>query len=339
MELWEAIGALARLAPSPHNTQPYRLRPHRHTSAADIVLDCERLLPDEDPGNAYVLSAFGVFAACLERSGLALGYRVDIQPCAHVDGVLLRRDAGLLVVGRVQVRSEPSDERHAGTSLLALRRTSRLPYRPVPVDCAHRRLFADIAKSAGHTWIELSRPQDVELILRRNADAVIDSLQNKREREEMRGWHRLGPTPTHGDGLWQAPMNQPAWMLDAAFRAPRIFAVHPMRALARRRYVDTQAGTQHVAVICGDFATWQHRIEAGRMLFELWMAMAETDVYMHPFGSLLTNPTHARWVHRELGARDAWLILRFGYSDPPPAAPRLASILLPPTARTMEVPS
>ncbi|HEY4176849.1 MAG TPA: hypothetical protein VGM90_08460 [Kofleriaceae bacterium] len=342
---WEAVGALARLAPSPHNTQPYRLRP-RHgrrgsdgmrapdideCAEADIVLVCERLLPDEDPGNAYVLSAFGVFAACLERAALALGYAIAVEPCAEIDGAALRRNGGLLVVGLATLTSRAvstAEPRPAEASLLSLRRTSRLPYHPREVDKTHRRWFADIAKSAGHGWIELSRREDVDLVLRRNADAVIDSLQSTPEREEMRGWHRLGRTPAHGDGLWEEPMNQPAWMLDAAFRVPRVFAIEPMRTLARRRYLQTQRGTPHIAAICGDFATWSERIAAGRMLFDLWMAMAETDVYMHPFGSLLTNARHARWVAQTLGVRDAWLLLRFGYSETPPAAPRLASIVM-----------
>jgi hypothetical protein len=168
----------------------------------------------------------------------------------------------------------------------------------------------------------------VATVLQRNAVAIIDNLQDSREREEIRGWHRLGDTPRTGDGLWQQPMNQPAWQLRAAFAVPWLFACEPVKTLAIRRYLRTQRGTRHVAVIGGPFGTWSEQRAAGRMLFELWMVMAAADIYMQPFGSMLTNPHHARWVEDALGVAQPWLILRLGYSDRPPAAPRLATIVL-----------
>src|SRR5262245_56216658 len=124
MESWQAIGELARLAPSPHNTQPYRIRP-RGTDEAELVLLCDRLLPDEDPGNSYVLSAFGIFASTLEHAGRATGHAVMVEPVDDVDGRSLSR-TGSIVVGRARLEPATTDPEVA--SLLALRRTSRLPY-------------------------------------------------------------------------------------------------------------------------------------------------------------------------------------------------------------------
>src|SRR5437016_1507707 len=81
---WDAIGALARFAPTPHNTQPYRIRP-RDSTTAELVLLCERLLPHEDHGNAYVLAAFGTFAAALEHAARACGFTAEVTPCDTVD--------------------------------------------------------------------------------------------------------------------------------------------------------------------------------------------------------------------------------------------------------------
>ena len=64
------------------------------------------------------------------------------------------------------------------------------------------------------------------------------------------------------------------------------------------------------------------------MLLEFWLAMAQRDIVMHPYGSMLTNATHAAAVAKRFGVDDCWLIFRFGYSPTPPPAPRLASILL-----------
>lgn len=322
---WNEIGELARLVPTPHNTQPFRIRP-RPDGGADLLLVCERLLPAEDPGNAYVTSAFGLFAMALERAGRSLGHEIAVTPIEHFDASTLDRHSGTLVIGTAT--RQPCAPAPVEGELIALRRTSRLPYHPRPITPGVLEFLCDVAAGAGQELTILSEPATVQAVLRRNAEAIIDNLQDRDEREEVRGWHRLGATPIHGDGLWQQPMNQPAWQLELAFRAPRVLTFSPLREFAINRYLRTQAGTQHVALIEGPFETWQDRITAGGALYALWLAMAEAGVYMHPFGSMLTNPVHAAWVAREFAAPKTWLILRLGYSDPPPRSPRLASIVV-----------
>lgn len=324
---WDAIGDLARLAPSPHNTQPYRIRP-RSEREAELVLLCDRLLPDEDRGNLYVLAAFGVFQAALERAGRACGYAVAVAARDELDGASLVRTSGSVVVGTawLEPSAEPHDPTHA--SLLTLRRTSRLPYHERSIGRATLAELGRVARTADHHLLVVSEPAFVQRMLERNAHAIVDNLQDSREREEIRGWHRLGATPSIGDGLWQQPMNQPAWQLRAVFTVPWLFALQPVRSLAVARYVRTQRGTRHIAFLDGAFSTWPELVAAGRMLFELWLAMAASDVYMQPFGSLLTNPRHAAWVAQQTGLERVWLLMRLGFSDPPPAAPRIASIVL-----------
>jgi hypothetical protein len=325
MQPWDAIGDLARLAPSPHNTQPYRIRPLDERTA-ELVLVCDRLLPAEDRGNAYVLSAFGIFIATLEHAGRAHGFAVTVTPRAELDGAALTPASGPIVVGHAELAATAPDG--DARRLLELRRTSRLPYHDRAVAPATLAWLDQIVTQAGHAWVATTDPSQIARLLRRNAHAIVDNLQDPAECEELRRWHRLGRTPLYGDGLWQAPMQQPAWQLRAAFTAPWLFTVEPVRTLAVRRFVHGQAGTRHVAAIGGPFATWSEQIAAGCLLFELWLAMAEAGVYMQPFGSLLTHPHHAQWVAADFGIAAPWLVLRFGYSNPPPAAPRLASIVM-----------
>ena len=56
--VWDGIGDVARLAPTPHNTQPFRIVP-RGPRNADLVVVRDRLLPREDHGNLYMAAAFG----------------------------------------------------------------------------------------------------------------------------------------------------------------------------------------------------------------------------------------------------------------------------------------
>src|SRR5688572_24762829 len=50
MAAWRAVAQLARLAPTPHNTQPFRIRPI-DARTAEIVALSDRFLPAEDRGN------------------------------------------------------------------------------------------------------------------------------------------------------------------------------------------------------------------------------------------------------------------------------------------------
>ena len=50
--IWEEILDVARWAPSPHNTQPWLLRPLSR-EAAELYAPRERLLPVEDPDGRF----------------------------------------------------------------------------------------------------------------------------------------------------------------------------------------------------------------------------------------------------------------------------------------------
>jgi len=325
MPVWESIASLARLAPTPHNTQPFRILP-RDDRTADLVALTERFLPREDHGNLYVGSAFGIFAATLERAARQFGHILTVTPEVDLDPAALTDRGPRVTLGKAAITGtcEPQPQ----FPLLDARRTSRLPYHDRPVDPQALAALGDVAAAHGHRFIAYDDPAVVRPLLRLNAEAVIDNLQLDDEREEIRGWYRIGKTPQFGDGLWQTPMNQPAWELRAAFIAPSVFRLPGLRHFAIHRYLLTQRGTRHIALVCGRFRAWQELYVAGRMLFDLWMEMARLDIYMQPMGSMLTNPIYSTEIARRFSVDDCWLVVRLGYSDPPPRAPRLETIVI-----------
>ena len=320
---WAQIDTLARLAPTPHNTQPFRIRPldERH---AEVVVLANRLLPREDHGNLYMASAFGILAEAVRLAGLHHGLVVRVLPSDGIAPATLH-ERPRTTIGRIDIVGvcTPSDQR----ALLEARRTSRLPYHDRLVSRDTVEALAIVAARHDHRLLAFDDAATVRWMMRRNVDAVIDNLQLDDERDEIRGWYRTGTTPAIGDGLWVEPMNQPSWELQTAFAAPRVFALPGVRQVASARYLRTQRGTRHVALVCGAFRTWPELVAAGHMLLDLWLEMSRRGVYMHPMGSMLTNPVYARAVSRRFGVDDCWLALRFGYSDPPPRAPRLSTIL------------
>lgn len=286
----------------------------------------ERLLPREDHDNLYVAASFGTFAASLEHAARHFGRALRVTPVARLETATLEQQGPEVLVGHAEltgaVTAEPAD-------LLRARRTSRLPYHDRATAPEALSALARISQDSGHRFLHYDQPYVVPSLLRLNAEAIIDNLQLADEREEIRGWHRLGETPEHGDGLWQEPMNQPAWELWSAFAMPSAFKLPGLRRFAVARYLTTQQGTRHVALICGRFQAWPDLYQAGRLLLGLWLQMANDGVYMQPMGSMLTNPHYVAEIARWFGCDDCWLVVRLGYSDVPPRAPRLENILVP----------
>lgn len=322
---WCAIANLARLAPTPHNTQPFRIRPIDATTAEIVALG-ERFLPEEDHGNRYVASAFGIFAATIELAAASLGVQVTIVPAEAIDVAGLHHASSPTTLGTARIAGSmvPSGD----ASLLDLRRTSRIPYTDRLVDAEIWTSLRAIAASRGHRLLEYHDRDVVDETLRLNVDALIDNLGLVREREEIRRWYRTGPTPQFGDGLWERPLNQSVFEIRSAFGSPGFFHLPVIRQLATRRYLETQRGTRHIVLLCGAFETWPELVTAGRALFGIWIEMARQGVYVQPMGSMLTNSVYAAKIAERFAVKDCWLVMRAGYSDVPPLAPRLESILV-----------
>jgi hypothetical protein len=107
------------------------------------------------------------------------------------------------------------------------------------------------------------------------------------------------------------------WM----FRIPGIY--HMVRAL----YEHSMRGTRTVAWISGPFEKHDEWDNTGRMLARLWLTMTKHGVYLHPFGSVITNAKSHKLMadHFANSERkdDLWLLLRLGHSDVPPQAHRM----------------
>jgi len=85
-----------------------------------------------------------------------------------------------------------------------------------------------------------------------------------------------------------------------------------------------------IGYIAGDFWEPESAFRSGQFLMRFWLETARHDLYIHPYGNLVTNKSAASWLSNETGVRNIWLIFKIGFSAEPPKSYRrsLEEILL-----------
>ena len=86
-------------------------------------------------------------------------------------------------------------------------------------------------------------------------------------------------------------------------------------------------GVRQLGWIEGPFSNPHDYIEAGRTFMSIWLFFTQRGVYLHPFGTVITNPrSHEQFVKKagihESETSMTWMLFRFGYSKKPPKALR-----------------
>jgi Nitroreductase family len=81
-ELWRELLDDARWAPSPHNTQPWRLRVIAEREA-ELLYDPARLLPNTDADGRFMTATFGIFVEAIVVAAAARGHDLAVGYDGH----------------------------------------------------------------------------------------------------------------------------------------------------------------------------------------------------------------------------------------------------------------
>ncbi|HCX85585.1 MAG TPA: hypothetical protein DHV14_10725 [Micrococcales bacterium] len=333
---WDDVLAQVRRYPSPHNSQPMKVRvTSQHT--ADVFYDLDRGLPAESFGIPFAHVCAGVFLHALGVVAGAHGWRVeedlDLTPMDFDAADRAHR------IGTVRLVARAIDaEAAADGEAFVRRRTSRRPYDGRLVDDDVLAGAAVIAAEAGHTLGVTAQPDDVRALVRINQRTLFDDLRNDAVHAEILQWLRYSEreAAATGDGLSAATMLMPGGVLRFAMRHRGLWEAPVIGSLIKAVYLRTMRGVPQLAWLTGPFADERDYLEAGRTFLRIWLHLERSGVVLHPLGTVITNPTsHAALVER-LGIREengemAWMLVRIGYSPRPPLAHRrdVAEMLLP----------
>lgn len=325
-DVWHRIATVAHRYPSPHNSQPMRLRPVDATTA-ELYYDLARGLPAEPGGASFGFVCAGVLIELVAIVAHDLG--LTLQTSLRGEDLRFDGPDRLQHIGTVRLhRSEPTPV-DLDPALIALRRTSRVPY-------AHRRLPAPLidelaaeAAAAGHRWSDTCEPAHIRAIMRINQRTLFDDVANDAVRAELATWLRYTERDAArtGDGLSARCLRLPGPVLRSVVRHHRWWSRPLPEAVARWLYLRSMRGVCQLAWITGPFDTNPGRVAAGRLLIRLWLRLTAEGAVMHPFGSVITNRrSHRRFVDT-VGERAAdgttWMLMRVGYSATPPRSHRL----------------
>jgi hypothetical protein len=260
------IVELACLAPSVHNTQPWRW--HAGGRTLELLADRDRMLPVADPQGRNLAISCGAALHHAQVAARAMGWRPAVTR--------LPEGPGPPVMARIELTpaSAPAD---SDEQLLALRTrcTDRRRFTSWPIPAGKLHALANAARLWGGTAVPVTDPRDrvrVELLVNRALDRQRSDLAVM---GEQRLWLDHGPF----DGVPTEVVPPPEEQSGLGDR----FNV-PVLASTNRQTVEVSDG---VLVLCGasdDDAAW---LQTGEALSALWLAATRDGLAVVPLSQVI----------------------------------------------------
>lgn len=328
---WPEILELARWTPSPHNTQPWKIR-RLDDRRVEVLLDPTRALPDEDVTGCFVLAALAMYVEALRILAANRGLGLSVR---DLDAEAVRRAStrqgegegeGLVHYATVELEEGEVLEPRFGDAVFLSRRTSRLEPSDDPIPPEILVELEALATPLGYALHLLEDRDTVRALMRLNLDAVTEDLTTPAYRDEITRWFRYGRghEKETRDGLSARCMNMPPRELRllstfaGLAKWPIVGAI--VRALYRRRL----GAVPRLMILSGPFLDAESAVQAGTCLMRLWLGLERHGFRIHPFGNLITNRKANRALRDRTGIEDPWIVFRVGRTAEPPRSERLA---------------
>ncbi|SDF40378.1 hypothetical protein SAMN05216553_101465 [Lentzea fradiae] len=301
----ETALATAALAPSVHNTQPWRFRVRR--DRIELHPDPSRKLSATDPEDRELRLSCGAALFNLRLALQSMGVRplVSMLPGQDAPGALAVVRRG----GTLQI----DDEHRALLGAVPRRRTNRRPFLDRAVDPRQRHALVRAAELE-RSWLHvISTPQERAQLKRFVQEAHQIQLHDAAVQAELAAFtgHRPGATdgiPPQSAGV--RPAAQDEW----AFRDFQGPERHPGK--------DYESDPL-VVVLCSFYDGPLGDLQAGQAMQRVLLTATTRGLS----ASFLSQPVEVRRVREDLrrslgGMLVPQTVLRLGYSTPVPPTPR-----------------
>jgi hypothetical protein len=328
VSVWRKLLETARYAPSPHNVQPWRLR-ILSDEAAELLIEKRRTLPKEDPTGSFIILSMGVFIEALAIVAVNSSLKLDFALCqpasCFTPDQIAKAEGELLPFARLSLNKTAARvDAKLDNTLFHKRRTSRVSFSSQPIPNEAVAALAKLAREWGQTYQQVTDPEIIEKILDRNIAAVFEDLNVPAYHDEIVEWFRFTDRSSRQtrDGLDYRCMNSSRLSFWLAARTPHLMQLPLTGALLKKIYRTQLGHVPAIGILAGPFWEPESAFETGRFLMRFWLELAKHDLYIHPYGNLVTNQAAAEMTLKVLGVPQIWLIFRIGFSKEPPRSYR-----------------
>ncbi|KAA0693296.1 hypothetical protein DTW90_25935 [Neorhizobium sp. P12A] len=239
---WQTIATFAHKAPSPHNTQPFRLR-IVDASTVEIVFVPRRGLWVADPAARFTWLTAGIFAEICSIAAHSLGYelqtRFDHTPM-YTNGDLETPQT----VAELRLIKTDKQVTDIDAGLILKRHTSRLPYDGTACPPA---IIAELKAEAarlGHSFETRNDSETIKWVVELNKQALFHDLDDDRLRTELVKWLRFDAREEDllNDGLSARCLTFNGTLLRSFFLQHRFWTMPGVRHLVGAVYGTTMKG-------------------------------------------------------------------------------------------------
>lgn len=323
--IWNELLDYARWCPSPHNVQPWKLKVISETEA-QLFYEPKRVPIVVDGTAAFTIAGMAMFIECLNISAHPYGYKViaehENEQGMTTDSEEIKPFAKLYLV-------KTNEKADYDRELIKKRKTSRLQYDGRILSPEIVTALTAVANRHGQSFTFSNSEELTDYCINLNNESVLFRAEEKAAREEMISWIRCTDQEAaeKKDGWWYKCTGFSGRMLGNFFRHNERFQSKFMKKKSLRMLNRSMNGTKNIAWISGAFSTRQDWVKAGTMLQQMWLEMTKHNVYMHPFGPIITTAASKEKFMQKINFSEdesrLWFLVRLGYSKDPPRSFRL----------------
>ena len=317
IEQLRTVTQFAALAPSVHNTQPWRFTADDHT--IEVRADEERLLDVLDPNARQLHISCGIAIEFARLAVRALGYDCVVRLLPHADGEPAQSDKQLLATITVGHPMPTTPSEHRLIDAIPRRYTDRGPYDARPLPSQLLSTLRDAAAERG-CWLRvLDRPGDRTTAAMLLTEAEEIETSDVRYREELAAWRRTTFAP---DGV-PVQAAEP-WSDDRVSDVPlRDFAGAHQRAFEIGLASPPAVERDTLVLIGSDDDTPVGWLRTGRALALVLLNLTAAGATSQPLGPVVDVPATRGRLQRGLGLLGhPQLLLRIGYGHGVPTTGR-----------------
>ena len=321
--IWNELVEYARWCPSPHNTQPWKVKVISEMEA-DLYYDPKRIPTAVDGTTSYTTVGIGMFIECLSIAAYSRGFKIIEE---HSNEYELKTEGNRLEYFSKLRLSPTVKSPEFDRELIKKRRTSRLKYDHQVIDNEVVQGLKKIANQFGHKLTYTSNRKLIDDAINLNSQSILDRSQDFGVQKEMLNWIRGNNriAAQKKDGWWYKCTGFSGRQLINFFSQPE--RIERNRERTVKMLNNSMKGTANLAWISGPFETKSDWIKSGAMLQRIWLEITKQKGYLSPLGPVVTTPKSLMQFKDNIGYKEEegplWFLIRIGHGKVPVRSFRL----------------